>query len=709
MSRNSISPLIPRSISSTEDLISVINDLRTALASNVHSLGIDLPQIAVVGGQSAGKSSVLESFVGKDFLPRGSGIVTRRPLIIQMHHADGMEWAEFLHIGNKQFRDFNEVRREIQAETNREVGKNQSISKNPIYLRIYSSHVLDLTLIDLPGLTKVPTGDQPDDIEKQIKDMIHDYIKQENTIILAVTPANQDLANSDALKLSKSVDPGGKRTIGVLTKLDLMDEGTNALDIFEGRLCPLRKGYVGLVNRSQKDIDDNKTIDDAKTKEKQFFLNSPYRHLMDKMGSHYLQQHLSKELMQHIRNKLPYVLSSLEDKKQDIEHQLLALQHRNDGKVSKMGLLYKLIGLFVRDVAASLEGNTIDVAADTPQAGYEINRTLHGEIYSILVAVETEPVDEIISYALTNLSGYHGGIFPHQLAFNISVKRIVAKYQAPVKHGVNIIKNIVLGCVQECARNHLEIYPKLHRSILSIVREVIGKKAELTNDHLNCYLEAHQAFINIKHPNFLPEISLFSQEIRFVPNGVIPIPETDYYDYLAPRSASELEAISTSSVDLNEKKYGSKTTSPKSNAIELKTNGVDTLRNNKTTNSWGMKKMFKTKSKITEITDSVKEDPMIQDNTVILAKMVRAYMKVINTAVIDITPKYIILNLIQGTIEFIKLELEANIFESRETNSDKLDLLTLDENKQNKIDELTNMEASVGKAIELVKNIALPN
>ena len=122
--------------------------------------------------------------------------------------------------------------------------------------------------------------------------------------------------------------------------------------------------------------------------------------------------------------------------------------------------------------------------------------------------------------------------------------------------------------------------------------------------------------------------------------------------------------------------------------------------------------MFKPKTKITEISDiseSIKQDPMIQDNTSILAKMVRAYMKVINTAVIDITPKYIILNLIQGTIGFIKLELESSIFEGRETNSDKLDLLTLDENKQKKIDELLSMEASVGKAIELVKNISLPN
>ena len=70
--------------------------------------------------------------------------------------------------------------------------------------------VLNLTLIDLPGLTKVPIGDQPADIEQQIKSMIMQFIKRDSCLILAVTPANTDLANSDALKLAKEVDPQGK-------------------------------------------------------------------------------------------------------------------------------------------------------------------------------------------------------------------------------------------------------------------------------------------------------------------------------------------------------------------------------------------------------------------------------------------------------------------------------------------------------------------
>jgi dynamin 1-like protein len=129
----------------------------------------------VVGSQSSGKSSVLENIVGRDFLPRGSGIVTRRPLILQLINVptDGdakgeeavphtpasvaaqNEWAEFHHVPSRRWYDFGEVKREIEAETARIAGNNKGINRQPINLKIYSPHVLSLTLVDLPGLTKV--------------------------------------------------------------------------------------------------------------------------------------------------------------------------------------------------------------------------------------------------------------------------------------------------------------------------------------------------------------------------------------------------------------------------------------------------------------------------------------------------------------------------------------------------------------------------
>lgn len=118
-----------------------------------------------------------------------------------------------MHLPNKKFYNFGEIRDEIIRETDAKTGENEGISPEPINLQIFSPNVLTLTLIDLPGLTKVPIGKQPKDIEKQILDMIFKYIEKPNTIILAVTPATIDLATSDGLKLARKVDPDGRRKV----------------------------------------------------------------------------------------------------------------------------------------------------------------------------------------------------------------------------------------------------------------------------------------------------------------------------------------------------------------------------------------------------------------------------------------------------------------------------------------------------------------
>ena len=221
-------------------LIPIINKLQDVF-NTIGSEHIQLPQIVVVGSQSSGKSSVLESIVGRDFLPRGTGIITRRPLILQLVNVSenesslrssdegtlGLtEWAKFLHTKNKVYTDFNEVRREIEVETERLSGDKKGICPDPINLKIFSTRVVNLTLVDLPGLTKVPVGDQPEDIEVQIRNILLKYISNPNSIILAVTAANTDFATSEALKLAREVDSDGRRTLAVITKLDLMDAGT---------------------------------------------------------------------------------------------------------------------------------------------------------------------------------------------------------------------------------------------------------------------------------------------------------------------------------------------------------------------------------------------------------------------------------------------------------------------------------------------------
>ena len=216
------------------------------------------------------------------------------------------EWGEFLHKPNKIFYNFQDIKKEIEAETDRTTGSNKGISTVPINLKVFSPNVLNLTLVDLPGMTKVPVGDQPKDIERQIREMIYTFIEKPNAIILAVTPANTDVATSDALQMAREVDPAGLRTVGVMTKIDLMDKGTDCMDILLGKSYPLRLGFIGVINRSQQDINKNKDIKEAQEGEKDFFANHPlYRSIANRLGTAFLSKQLNKILVNHIRDAIP--------------------------------------------------------------------------------------------------------------------------------------------------------------------------------------------------------------------------------------------------------------------------------------------------------------------------------------------------------------------------------------------------------------------
>ncbi|KAL6964904.1 Phragmoplastin drp1e [Sarracenia purpurea var. burkii] len=164
---------------------------------------------------------------------------------------------------------------------------------------------------------------QPESIVQDIENMVRSYVEKPNCIILAISPANQDIATSDAIKLAREVDPSGERTFGVLTKLDLMDKGTNALDVLEGRSYRLQHPWVGIVNRSQADINKNVDMVVARRKEREYFATSPdYGHLSSKMGSEYLAKLLSKHLESVIRARIPSITSLINKSIDELESEM---------------------------------------------------------------------------------------------------------------------------------------------------------------------------------------------------------------------------------------------------------------------------------------------------------------------------------------------------------------------------------------------------
>lgn len=481
---------------------------------------IDLPQIAVVGSQSAGKSSVLENIVGRDFLPRGTGIVTRRPLVLQLinrratdvnasadqeNETNADEWGEFLHLPGKKFHDFNEIRKEIVNETDLKTGKNLGISPVPINLRIYSPHVLTLTLVDLPGLTKVPVGDQPKDIEKQIREMILKFISKPNAIILSVTAANTDLANSDGLKLAREVDPEGSRTIGVLTKIDLMDQGTDVNDILDGKIIPLRFGYVPVINRGQKDITSNKSIKSALEFEKNFFETNPaYRDKAQYCGTRYLAKRLNSILLNHIKSTLPDIKHRIETTLKKYQHELAALGPADLGSASSFVL--STITSFANEYQDILEGRGVEVSSQELSGGARISFVFH-EIYANGVKA-LDPFDQIkdadIRTILYNSAGVSPSLFVGTAPFEFLVKKQIRRFEEPSLRCVSLVYDELVRILTQILSKPLyNRYPALKEQISQVFVGYLRQLQIPTNKLVQDIISMEESYINTAHPDLI--------------------------------------------------------------------------------------------------------------------------------------------------------------------------------------------------------------
>ncbi|KAG2174144.1 hypothetical protein INT43_004164 [Umbelopsis isabellina] len=505
-----------------ENVIELINKVQDVFSTIGGNDSLDLPQIISVGSQSSGKSSVIENIVQRDFLPRGSGVVTRRPLVLQLvtlasseDQEQPQEYAEFLHIPNKRFYDFSEVRKEIEDDTARIAGSNKGISRQPIHLKIYSPKVLNLTMVDLPGLTKIPIGDQPTDIEKQTRNLIVDYISKPNSIILAVTPANADLVNSDSLKLARQVDPEGKRTIGVLTKLDLMDAGTNALDTLTGRAYPLKLGFIGLVNRSQQDILTNKPMSDAIRSEKDFFLNHPsYRSIAHRCGTAYLSKQLNNILMNHIRDKLPDIRSKLSTMIGQTQHELA--QYGDMGLSSKLhrgSLVLQLLTKFANDFVASIDGTLSDISTKELCGGariYFIFNNVFGQALES-IAPCANLTDHDIKTAIRNSTGPRPSLFVPEIAFDLLVKPQISLLEPPSLRCVELVYEELMRICHNCGSKEIQRFPRLYARLVEVVSDLLQERLSPTSSYVESLIAIERAYINTNHSDFLGAAGAMAQ------------------------------------------------------------------------------------------------------------------------------------------------------------------------------------------------------
>ncbi|XP_075899710.1 dynamin-1a isoform X10 [Nelusetta ayraudi] len=737
-----------------EDLIPLVNRMQDAFSAIGQNANLDLPQIAVVGGQSAGKSSVLENFVGRDFLPRGSGIVTRRPLVLQLMNCP-TEHAEFLHCKGKKFTDFDEVRQEIEAETDRITGANKGISPVPINLRVYSPNVLNLTLVDLPGMTKVPVGDQPADIEAQIREMLMQFVTKENCLMLAVSPANSDLANSDALKIAKEVDPPGSRTIGVITKLDLMDDGTDAKDILENKLLPLRRGYIGVVNRSQKDIDGKKDINAAMAAERKFFLSHPsYRHLADRMGTPYLQKVLNQQLTNHIRDTLPGLRAKLQSQLLSIEKEVEEYKNfRPDDPSRKTKALLQMVQQFSVDFEKCIEGSGDQIDTAELSGGARINRIFHERFPFELVKMEFDEKElrKEISYAIKNIHGIRTGLFTPDLAFEAIVKKQIQKLKGPTLKCIDMVVSELTSTIRKCSQK-LAQYPQLREEMERIVTQHIRDRESRTKNQVLLLIDIELSYMNTNHEDFIgfanaqQRINQMSkkkaagnQVIRkgwlTINNiGIMKGGAKEYWFVLTAESLSWYKDD-----EEKEKKYMLQVDNLKLRDVEkgfMSSKHIFALFNTEQRNVYKDYRQLELACESQEDVDAWKAsflragvypervtekegkseggdengsdnlmhsmDPQLERQVETIRNLVDSYMAIVNKTVRDLMPKTIMHLMINNTKEFINAELLAHLYSCGDQNT----LMEESQEQGQHRDEMLRMYHALREALSIIGDIS---
>ncbi|KAK9095361.1 hypothetical protein Scep_026830 [Stephania cephalantha] len=581
-------------------VIPIVNKLQDIFAQLGGNSTIELPQVAVVGSQSSGKSSVLEALVGRDFLPRGSDICTRRPLVLQLvktsRRADGSageEYGEFLHLPQRKFFDFTEIRREIQAETDREAGGNKGVSDKQIRLKIYSPNVLDITLVDLPGITKVPVGDQPSDIEARIRTMILSYIKFPSCLILAVTPANADLANSDALQIAGLADPDGYRTIGVITKLDIMDRGTDARKFLLGKVIPLRLGYVGVVNRSQEDINKNRSIKDALAFEEEFFRKTPaYNGLADRCGLPQLAKKLNQILVQHIKAALPALKSRISS-----DLVAVAKEHQSYGEIteSKAGqgaLLLNILTKFSEAFCSMVEGKNEAMSTSELSGGARI----HYIFQSIFVKSleEVDPCDDLtdddIHTAIQNATGPRSALFVPEIPFEVLVRRQIARLLDPSLQCARFIYDELIKMSHRCMANELQRFPVLRKRMDEVIGNFLRDGLEPSETMIGHIIEMEMDYINTSHTNFIGGSKAVEVALQQVKSSRISLPMA--------RSKDGLDSDRVPASEKTSKSRAILARSPANGIVadqgvrSVADNEKPGLSGNSTSSTWGISSIF---------------------------------------------------------------------------------------------------------------------
>ena len=474
-------------------ITNILNNISNDLSINS---GIKVPSLVMIGSQSSGKSSLLNKILNMDILPTGGKMVTRTPLNMELINTKSEFYAEFGQFRDGSWERLNKFKLTSPKSTVTEIaaisayihqltieraGDAMNISPNEINVRVYSPHVVNINLIDLPGLTMIACTDkgQPRDIKEQIQNLVKKYIADPTNIVLCVMPAREDIETDIALEFTKQFDPSGSRTIGILTKIDLMNPGADISGYLENNISKdlmVKYGYYAVNNNHGDDYS--------------YFCNHPVYSAIetkDKLGVVNLSNQLSSILLGNIKERIPHILAEI-DALYEESHSILAdigteLPTDTDGRN------YYLTKFIIN--LSNIVNNSIDGKQEKLNVGREIKDifVVYRQTLETLTPFSKDNCsDKYLMNIIKNSDGNHMS-FPIpkievlENCLNDTKLRCFALMEAPSLECCESIVSIINQLIDTIFTvNNMDRFPKLNKFVVDDIRnELININRETTN------------------------------------------------------------------------------------------------------------------------------------------------------------------------------------------------------------------------------------
>lgn len=502
------------------------------IRGDLNAENIEVPGIVVAGAQSSGKSSLLES-LSDITLPSGENITTRVPLILRLEkqkdcdrHAIIGETADLLPSTSEKITDLSKIPKKITEYTNKLVGTQGCVEDKPIHIKVVSPNGPTMTLIDLPGITHLSKGNVQEDIHSATVDLVKKYIKNEQMIILCVVPALDDFANSEAIKLAKEVDPEGKRTLGVITKVDLCKADTKIEEKLKGDddNVNLSLGFIAVRNRTPEEVKKGISINKLRKKEQQFFNTSSHFYGIPKRfwGMDTLIDKVSELQMASIDEFIPKMTIMLKEKINNLKlsYQSLAPEFNND--VQKMQHLVRIIVSVVTEfkaLAKSFDDCDEDSDLHISPRTFELYNKFAESLETSKPDFYTKEYEEKIQVAINEsrcimLFNFMSHVAFNQLFIESHKKMYKETSTILVENIYTYIKRVLITIVKIKIENR---YPQLNEAIESVVIEYIDNQKEHVLKNINTLVES-ESFIFTQNTEYAKKIKEMNESdaIKFL-------------------------------------------------------------------------------------------------------------------------------------------------------------------------------------------------